>query len=97
MFIIAGLGNPERKYNGTRHNIGFSAVTTISDEYNIPLNTREHKAVCGKGYIEGQKVILALPQTYMNLSGLISLGLGGMRRRDIWISGMSTRNGCRAL
>ncbi len=69
MFIIAGLGNPERKYNGTRHNIGFSAVTTISDEYNIPLNTREHKAVCGKGYIEGQKVILALPQTYMNLSG----------------------------
>ena len=34
MFIIAGLGNPERKYNGTRHNIGFSAVTTISDEYN---------------------------------------------------------------
>lgn len=69
MFIIAGLGNPESKYNGTRHNIGFSAVTAVSDEYNIPLDTRKHKAVCGKGYIEGQKVILAMPQTYMNLSG----------------------------
>ena len=69
MFIIAGLGNPERKYDGTRHNIGFSAITAISDAYNIPLGIREHKALCGKGYIEGQKVLLAQPHTYMNLSG----------------------------
>ncbi len=69
MFIIAGLGNTERKYDGTKHNIGFSAITALSDAYNIPVNTREHKALCGKGYIEGQKVLLAMPLTYMNLSG----------------------------
>ena len=69
MFIIVGLGNPERKYDGTRHNIGFSAITVIADKYNVSMDTKKHKAVCGKGYIEGQKVILAMPQTYMNLSG----------------------------
>ncbi len=69
MFIIAGLGNPERKYDGTRHNIGFSAITALSDAYDIPLDFRKHKALCGKGYIEGQKVLLAMPLTYMNLSG----------------------------
>ena len=69
MFIIVGLGNPERKYDGTRHNIGFSAITVIADKYNISMDIKKHKAVCGKGYIEGQKVILAMPQTYMNLSG----------------------------
>ena len=69
MFIIVGLGNPERKYDGTRHNIGFSAITVIADKYNISMDIKKHKAVCGKGYIEGHKVILAMPQTYMNLSG----------------------------
>ena len=69
MFIIAGLGNPERKYDGTRHNIGFSAITTIADEYNISMDMKKHKALCGKGVIDGQKVILAQPLTYMNLSG----------------------------
>ena len=69
MFIIVGLGNPERKYDGTRHNIGFSAITVIADKYNISMDIKKHNAVCGKGYIEGQKVILAMPQTYMNLSG----------------------------
>ena len=69
MYIIVGLGNPERKYDGTRHNIGFSAITALCDRYHISLDRREHKAVCGRGYIEGQKVLLAEPQTYMNLSG----------------------------
>lgn len=69
MYIIAGLGNPSREYEATRHNIGFDAITRISDEHGIPLNMRKHKAICGTGYIEGQKVILAQPQTYMNLSG----------------------------
>lgn len=69
MFIIAGLGNPERKYDGTRHNIGFSAITALSDSYDIPLDFKKHKALCGRGYIEGQKVLLAMPNTYMNLSG----------------------------
>lgn len=69
MYIIVGLGNPEPKYNGTRHNIGFSAITALADEYNISVDTKKHKALIGKGVIEGQKVILAMPLTYMNLSG----------------------------
>lgn len=69
MYIIVGLGNPDRRYQATRHNIGFDAVTRICDEYNISLNSREHKAICGKGVIQGQKVLVAQPQTYMNLSG----------------------------
>lgn len=69
MYIIVGLGNPERRYDGTRHNIGFSAITALADEYGISMDFKKHKAICGKGVIEGQKVILAMPQTYMNLSG----------------------------
>ena len=69
MYIIVGLGNPERRYDGTRHNIGFSAVTALADIYGISMDMKKHRAVCGKGVIEGQKVILAMPQTYMNLSG----------------------------
>lgn len=69
MHIIIGLGNPTREYQATRHNIGFDAITRISDDYRIPLDFKKHKAICGKGYIEGEKVILAQPQTYMNLSG----------------------------
>ena len=66
MKLIVGLGNPGREYAGTRHNIGFGV---IADKYHISLNSKEHKAVCGKGFIEGEKVILAQPQTFMNLSG----------------------------
>ncbi len=69
MHIIIGLGNPTREYQATRHNVGFDAITRISDDYRIPLDFKKHKAICGKGYIEGEKVILAQPQTYMNLSG----------------------------
>lgn len=69
MYIIVGLGNPERKYDGTRHNIGFSALTVLADTYGISMDIKKHKAICGKGVIEGQKVLLAMPQTYMNLSG----------------------------
>lgn len=69
MYIIIGLGNPGRKYIGTRHNIGFDAVTRIADDYNISLNIKKHKAIIGTGFIEGEKVVLAQPQTYMNLSG----------------------------
>ena len=69
MFIIAGLGNPDRQYEGTRHNAGFDVIDRIADKYNIAVDTRRHRALIGKGVIEGQKVILAKPQTYMNLSG----------------------------
>lgn len=69
VFIIVGLGNPTSQYAGTRHNIGFDVIHYVSEKYQIPLDFKKHKAICGKGYIEGQKVILAQPQTYMNLSG----------------------------
>ena len=69
MKIIVGLGNPGLKYVGTRHNIGFSVLTGISDKYNIPINKKECKALTGHGVIAGEKVVLAMPQTYMNLSG----------------------------
>ena len=69
MKIIAGLGNPTKEYEGTRHNIGFSVIDKLADEYNISMNEKKHKAICGKGMIEGEKVILLKPQTYMNLSG----------------------------
>jgi peptidyl-tRNA hydrolase len=69
MHIIIGLGNPTDKYQATRHNIGWDAITRLSDDYRISLDFNKHKAICGKGFIEGEKVILAKPLTYMNLSG----------------------------
>ena len=69
MYIIAGLGNPGTEYAATRHNIGFDMVTYLGDQYHIPLRSRENKAIVGKGIIGGQKVMLAQPQTFMNLSG----------------------------
>ena len=69
MFIIAGLGNPTREYEGTRHNVGFDVIDRLGARYNIDVDVKKHRALIGKGMIAGQKVILAKPQTYMNLSG----------------------------
>lgn len=69
MFIIVGLGNPTKEYEGTRHNVGFEVIDRLADKYNISVDTKKHRALIGKGMIGGQKVILAKPQTYMNLSG----------------------------
>lgn len=69
MYIIAGLGNPTLQYEGTRHNVGFDVIDTLADRYNISVDTRKSRALIGKGMIEGHKVILAKPQTFMNLSG----------------------------
>ena len=69
MFLIIGLGNPGKQYEHTRHNIGFDVMDAIADKYNISISEKKHKALCGKGVIEGQKVVLAKPQTFMNLSG----------------------------
>ena len=75
MFIIVGLGNPTKEYENTRHNVGFDVIDAIADKYNISVTERKNRAFCGKGIIEGQKVILAKPQTYMNLSGESVRGL----------------------
>ncbi|MDD6631327.1 MAG: aminoacyl-tRNA hydrolase [Agathobacter sp.] len=69
MFVIVGLGNPEKKYEGTRHNIGFAVIDALADKYNISIKDKKHKALCGTGVIEGVKVMLVKPLTYMNLSG----------------------------
>lgn len=69
MFVIAGLGNPTKQYEKTRHNIGFDVIDALAEKYNISVNENKHKAICGKGMIEGEKVLLVKPQTFMNLSG----------------------------
>lgn len=69
MYLIAGLGNPTRDYAGTRHNIGYDTITRLCDDYRIALDIKKHKGLCGKGVIEGEKVLLVQPLTYMNLSG----------------------------
>ena len=69
MFLIVGLGNPEKKYDKTRHNIGFDTIDALADKYNISMNEKKHKALCGTGVIDGVTVLLAKPQTYMTLSG----------------------------
>lgn len=69
MYIIAGLGNPTKEYEHTRHNAGFDTIDMIAEQYHIGMSEKKHKAIIGKGHIEGNKVILVKPQTYMNLSG----------------------------
>ncbi len=69
MLIIAGLGNPGREYENTRHNAGFMVLDALADKLGADISERKHKALCGKAVIGGQKVILLKPQTYMNSSG----------------------------
>ena len=69
MFLIVGLGNPGSQYEDTRHNIGFKVIDNIAKEYNIEINRQKFKGMCGEGFINGEKVILLKPTTYMNLSG----------------------------
>ena len=69
MYIIAGLGNPGGKYEKTKHNMGFQVIDLLADKYHIEMNQKKHKAICGTGIIEGVKVLLLKPSTFMNLSG----------------------------
>lgn len=69
MILIAGLGNPTLRYRKTRHNIGFDTLDRVADTYGIRINSKECRALTGRGMIAGQKVLLVKPQTYMNLSG----------------------------
>lgn len=69
MYIIAGLGNPTKEYENTRHNAGFMCIDELARLHDIKVGEHKHKALIGKGYIDGVKVILVKPQTYMNNSG----------------------------
>ncbi len=69
MKIIAGLGNPGREYENTKHNVGFMTLDLLSEMLNIPIRKIKFKGLYGEGFVNGEKVILLKPQTYMNLSG----------------------------
>ena len=69
MYLIIGLGNPEKEYEGTRHNMGFDVIDELSKKYNILVEKTKFKGLYGSGTIENEKVVLLKPQTFMNLSG----------------------------
>jgi PTH1 family peptidyl-tRNA hydrolase len=68
-FLLLGLGNPGREYRQNRHNIGFMALDRLAERLNISFNRVESKSLVCKGDYEGRRVLLAKPQTFMNLSG----------------------------
>ena len=69
MYLIVGLGNPEEEYSKTRHNMGFNTINKIAKKYNIEISKSKFQGLWESTIIEGKKVILVKPQTYMNLSG----------------------------
>ncbi len=69
MYIIVGLGNPESEYAKTRHNMGFNVINALAKAYHIEVQKSKFKGLYGDGMIEGEKVVLLKPQTFMNLSG----------------------------
>jgi PTH1 family peptidyl-tRNA hydrolase len=81
MHIIFGLGNPGRKYGATRHNVGFETIDLLAKRNNIEVKQLKFKALYGEGYIGEKKVMLAKPQTFMNLSGQSLLDIGAVYRK----------------
>ena len=69
IWLIAGLGNPETKYDGTRHNAGYAALDYLADKWNISVGKTKFQGLWGQGEVDGHKVVLLKPLTYMNLSG----------------------------
>lgn len=69
MYLIVGLGNPEKEYANTRHNMGFNVINKIAEEYKIEVTNNKYEALFWMGEIEGEKIILLKPQTFMNESG----------------------------
>lgn len=69
MYLIIGLGNPGKEYENTRHNMGFKALDVLASSTGIEITKSKFQSLIGKGKIDGEKVILCKPQTYMNLSG----------------------------
>jgi PTH1 family peptidyl-tRNA hydrolase len=67
--LIVGLGNPEADYSKTRHNMGFNVINSLAKAYDIDISRKKFESEYGSGIIEGEKVILIKPQTFMNLSG----------------------------
>ena len=91
MYVIAGLGNPGRQYERTRHNMGFLTVDEFAAAHGIDVRRIKHKALIGEGRIAGEKVLLVKPQTYMNLSGESLREV--MRYYDVPIENLIVMNG----
>ena len=68
-WIVVGLGNPGKKYEFTRHNVGWMAIDAFAEKHGVKINRIRFRALCGECMIEGKKVLLMKPQTFMNLSG----------------------------
>ncbi len=79
-WLVAGLGNPGKKYEDTRHNVGFEALDTCAQSWGIPVRRSRFDALCGEGAVNGKKVLLLKPQTFMNLSGKSLLAAAGYYR-----------------
>ena len=82
MYIIVGLGNPTRQYEGTKHNVGFDTIDYLIDEYQIPSSGAGHKALFGKGMIAGQKVIVYEPERRVRAGAGELLQSGSGERAD---------------
>jgi PTH1 family peptidyl-tRNA hydrolase len=83
MYLILGLGNPGRRYQFTRHNIGFMVLEKIAAQWEVDLKQKSFDALWNRGKIAGINVLLALPQTYMNLSGNAARKLLAYFKMDI--------------
>jgi peptidyl-tRNA hydrolase, PTH1 family len=83
MYLIVGLGNPGSRYRFTRHNIGFMVLEKLTDVFGVDLKQKSFDAVWGKGKIKGTNILLAMPQTYMNLSGTAVRQLVAFFKADI--------------
>lgn len=83
MYLIAGLGNPGKEYDNTRHNIGYALIDKLSEQHQISVGSIQHRALTGKGMIAGQKVLLVKPLTFMNLSGESIRALADYYKIDI--------------
>src|SRR5438132_1821998 len=83
MRLIVGLGNPDPEYQWTPHNLGFMAVDELANRGGIRVERPEGKALVGRGKIAGEEVLLAKPQTYMNLSGIAVRELLGKYELDV--------------
>lgn len=83
MKIIVGLGNPGSEYEKTRHNTGFMVIDKIAEKYNIEIKKKKSKALIGTGEINGEKVMLVKPQTFMNLSGEAVRGIMDFYKESI--------------
>ncbi len=70
MKILIGLGNPGREYQGSRHNVGFETIDFLANKWGISINQAKFQGIFGSGVVQGEKVILLKPLTYMNLSGI---------------------------